>query len=217
MLNQGPNHSLGTSKEGYVKPTKICSFEGCDKAALAKGLCQGHYQQQWKGQELRPLRSQITLEARFWQKVTRTPSCWVWTAATNSKGYGQIGVDGRVRRAHRVAWEMANGPIPDGMVLDHRCANPACVNPDHLRVVTNAQNLQHRIGANKNSASGIRGVYWIKDMNAWRAEARLNGRTYYAGYHSTLEAADAAARALRAQLFTHDDHHAWPHNKEKAS
>ena len=190
-----------------------CTFPGCGKPALAKSLCNGHYQQKWKGQELRPLRPKLTLEERFWQKVRKTESCWEWTAATNGKGYGHIGVDGRVRRAHRVSWEMANGPIPEGMHIDHRCSNPACVNPSHLRPTTRSQNQQHRIGATRSSTSGVRGVYWVEDMNAWRAQATLNGRTYHAGYHPSIEAADKAARALRAQLHSHDDHEQWLANQ----
>lgn len=193
-----------------------CSFDGCGKPHYGKGLCQGHYTQQHKGQELRPLRTKLTLEQRFWQKVTKTPDCWLWTASTGSHGYGQIAVDGRPRLAHRVAWEIVNEPIPDTMELDHKCGNRACVNPAHLRPTTRSQNQQHRTGAQANSASGVRGVCWNKRRGAWEARAKLNGRQYHGGLHPTLEAADAAARALRAQLFSHDDHHVWSHNKEKA-
>lgn len=200
-----------------MQSTRTCSFDGCEKPHYGKGLCKGHWNQQRRGQELRPLRSKLTLEPRFWAKVKKTPGCWVWTASTNSHGYGQFRVDGRMRRAHRVAWEMTNGPIPAGMSLDHRCANPLCVNPAHLRVTTRSQNMQHRIGAPRNNTAGVRGVTWDKRANAWRARATLNGRTYHGGLHSTLEAADQAARALRARLFTHDDHSEWSHNKEKAS
>lgn len=200
-----------------MKPTKVCSFEGCDNPALAKGLCNGHYQQNRKGNALRPLRPKLTLEQRFWQKVRKTESCWEWIGSGNGKGYGRIWVDGRLRYAHRVAWELTNRPVPQDMDLDHRCGNRACVNPAHLRVTTRSQNNQHRTISQCNNTSGVRGVSWAKHANAWRARAMLNGRLYHGGYYPTLEAADKAAQALRAQLFTHDDHASWLNNKEKAS
>lgn len=63
--------------------------------------------------------------------------CWVWTAGISHRGYGLY----RGKRAHRVAWEQANGPIPDGMVLDHVCRVRCCVNPNHLRVVSVSENV----------------------------------------------------------------------------
>ena len=203
-----------------MKPTKVCSFEGCGRPFYAKDLCNGHYIQHRKGQELRPLRPSSRgrpLEQRFWVKVKKTPGCWEWTAATTSNGYGQFSVDGRYRRAHRVAWEMTNGPIPEGMELDHRCANKRCVNPAHLRVTTRSQNMQHRTINQRNNTSGVRGVTWNKRAKAWQAYAQLNGRRHHGGLHPTLEAADKAARALRAELFTHDDHEKWPQRQGKAS
>lgn len=86
-----------------MKPTETCTFDGCNKPTWAKSLCTGHYWQQRRGQELRPLRPKLTLEQRFWSKVRKTPDCWVWTTATGD-GYGRIRIDGRYRTAHRVAW-----------------------------------------------------------------------------------------------------------------
>lgn len=189
---------------------RTCSVDGCNNKHYGLGLCNGHYQQRRSGQELRPIQPRLTLEQRFWAKVNKDAphGCWEWTASL-TEGYGQFW-DGKKRNtAHRVSWELMNGPAPEGMDIDHRCANRKCVNPEHLRVVTRSQNNQHLTVVRKNNTSGVRGVSWIEHRKAWRAEATLEGRQHYAGYHSTLEAADRAARALRADLFTHDDHDQW--------
>lgn len=189
-----------------------CTFDGCEREQHAREVCKSHYSQLRRGGPLRPLtRLGLSAHDRFWEKVDKEPSngCWNWTGAALPLGYGQIKIGGRSLRAHRVSWEMANGPIPDGMVIDHRCANPSCVNPGHLRAVTQAQNMQHRVGAQRGNISDVRGVAWVEARHAWLASATTNGKTYYGGLHPNIESADAAARALRAKLFTHDDHDEW--------
>lgn len=74
---------------------------------------------------------------------TMESTCTVWVGATNNKGYGLISVSGTVKLAHRVAYEAAFGPIPDGLIIDHKCRVRCCVKPEHLEAVTYSENL-HR-------------------------------------------------------------------------
>lgn len=82
----------------------------------------------------------MTSRERFDRKVVRTESCWLWQRYCDRNGYGQVGRDGRVVYAHRAAYEMFVGEIPPGLVIDHLCRNPSCVNPEHLEPVTNKEN-----------------------------------------------------------------------------
>lgn len=83
---------------------------------------------------------------RFWSKVDCSDSdgCWEWTASRQRQGYGQFKLDGRNRMAHRLAYELAVGPIPDGLQVNHHCDNPPCCNPMHLYVGTQSDNMQDR-------------------------------------------------------------------------
>lgn len=88
------------------------------------------------------------MEQRFWDKVTKKDSgCWEFEIASNSKTviYGTY----KGKRAHRVSWEMVNGPIPEGMIICHKCDNPPCVNPDHLFVGTHRDNFNDMVSKNR--------------------------------------------------------------------
>ena len=79
---------------------------------------------------------------RFLNNVGPTGSgCWNWTAGTTPLRYGKFRVGGRITYAHRYSYEMAYGPIPEGLQLDHLCRNPSCVRPSHLEAVTCRENL----------------------------------------------------------------------------
>lgn len=75
--------------------------------------------------------------------------CILWTGAQDGKGYGVkwvLGGGGRRTGAHRWAWEQVNGPVPDGLVIDHLCRTPLCVEPTHLEPVFQAENVRRGIG-----------------------------------------------------------------------
>lgn len=87
-----------------------------------------------------------SLSQRLWDKVRKTSDCWVWQGANNN-GYGCIKVSGTNKYVHRVAWELENGPIPEGLTIDHLCKNRACVRLSHLELVTLQENLFRRWGS----------------------------------------------------------------------
>lgn len=74
--------------------------------------------------------------------VDEATGCWNWQLSLDHHGYGTVCVKGKRTGAHRFIYEQANGPIPEGMSLDHLCRNPRCVNPAHLEPVTQAENVR---------------------------------------------------------------------------
>jgi hypothetical protein len=106
-----------------------------------------------------------TAKERFWPKVAKTDGCWLWTASLNNKGYGEFRFQGRTSLAHRVAYELLIGPIPEGLSLDHLCRNPRCVNPAHLEPVTHQENMR-RTGPARIQAHCLRG-HELKEPNLY--------------------------------------------------
>lgn len=185
-----------------------CSFDDCDRKHYANDLCHSHWKQVNRGDELAPLGGlAIPFEERLWSRVTKTESCWLWTGGVTDDGYGYFDHNGRRWSAHRYFYTRFIGEIPDGLEIDHRCFVPNCVNPEHLRLANRKQQNEYRKGAQKHSNTGVRGVY-IRKGNRLKKYATLvghNGKKFTAGTFYTIEEATEAVRALRAELYTHNN------------
>lgn len=85
----------------------------------------------------------IDLSARFWPRINKTATCWLWTGSKNRSGYGHLKVCRRYVAVHRISWQIANGKaIPDGLLACHHCDTPLCVNPEHLFLGTHTDNMR---------------------------------------------------------------------------
>ena len=100
------------------------------------------------------------MDERFWRKVNKTGSCWLWTGAHLAHGYGQVRRNKLGILAHRYSWMLRHGPIPDGLNVLHKCDVRACVNPEHLFLGTQKQNVDDMLRKGREShvakAPGVR-------------------------------------------------------------
>lgn len=180
-----------------------CAISGCDRRPKAKGLCNTHYERKRKGLDLSaPVAARFpTLEAEFTARTMAQGDCLVWSGPRNAGGYGLISRKAGSTLAHRYAYSAANGPIPEGMVVDHICRNRACVKADHLRLATPKQNAENlpKFGS---SSSGLRGVYKVRD-NRFEAKVWHDGKSQHLGTYDSAEEAWSVVSAYRAKVFTH--------------
>jgi len=118
-----------------------CAIDWCDRPTLARGWCAMHYQRWKKGTDMDARLDDPVW--RFWRKVDKAEGdgCWEWTGYVAKHGYGRVVRNGVELYAHRVAYELEVGPIPEDLVIDHLCRNTVCVRPSHLQAVPQAVNL----------------------------------------------------------------------------
>lgn len=131
--------------------------------------------------------------ARFWSKVDRSGECWTWTAACDRKGYGRMRFPRRHEGAHRVSWELTNGPIPEGMFVCHRCDNPPCVRPDHLFLGSHRDNMADMFAKGRDShpPTFYGDAHWIKRHGDHRPKG---------GAHPQAKLTDAEVAEVRRMV-----------------
>ncbi len=121
----------------------------------------------------------MTPQDRFWEAIYYTDGCWLWKGHTDKRNrYGTLKVNGRTVKAHRFAWELENGPIPAGLVVRHRCDNTLCVNPHHLELGTQLDNVRDSINRGRfHRARGERsGKATLTDAQALEIRSRHRRR-----------------------------------------
>lgn len=160
----------------------MCSVQQCDKDAGRRGMCIAHYQRWRRYGDPTILKRQVvfgTVEVRFWAKVNKAEgqgprgNCWEWQARRHRQGYGQFTMNRGGERwktvlAHRVAWELTHGAIPDGLDVLHHCDNPPCSRPIHLFLGTNADNSVDMVAKGRQSKG-----------DSWPARRRAKGSQHY--------------------------------------
>ena len=148
--------SQGKIEKLPPKRPVTCPVLDCSELVKSNGYCNRHSANLRRYGHVTPVRD-WPLIARLiqigWDETER--GCWAWRGAVNDSGYGLIAaprLELESPRVHRLMWAMHNGPIPEGVVVRHRCDNPPCVNPDHLELGTHDQNMQDMVDRKRSRA-----------------------------------------------------------------
>lgn len=185
-----------------------CITPGCNRfvAVRKHELCNKHYAKHLRGEGTNERNYLIDPKAaeRFWSLVDMRDKheCWPWKLAPHVQGNGTFWDKNVSYHAHIVSFELTNGRVPEGLLVDHKCRNRICVNPGHLHAVTHKENTEN-VTTYRNSPFGVRGVTQ-RSTGKFRARVGHNGTVLHVGDFDTLEEASAAVLSARLRLHTNN-------------
>lgn len=188
-------------------PERTCVIDGCGTRVSTRGWCATHYSR-WKrhgdplhGGPVKKKSRQMGLS--FDDRTERRGDCLIWTGPTDRDGYGKTRLDGRYVYAHRYAWERIHGPLPEGVMVDHRDhCDPACCEVAHLRPATKRENAANRAGALPGRLRALpRNVYYRVKGDTYFVRLTKDWKEHRFGTYKTVEEAAQVAERARREMF----------------
>lgn len=156
-----------------------CSVPDCERPSFGKGFCTMHYQRHKRGIAVggaeRLIATTEQHNAALNDALSAGDACVIWPFGKDTFGYGCVTHNGKKDRTNRTQWERANGQtVPKGMVVRHTCDNPSCINPNHLIIGTQAENIADQAARGRKAVGAMKGGAKLTDEIVRSVRQRKN-------------------------------------------